>query len=70
MTMAHDRDHDHPPPAPAPAPKPKIVPPLVSKTKPDRPRPDHPTLTPREPVDPRPHPSRRVGTVALRARPQ
>ena len=67
--MAHDRDHDHPLPHPAPLPKAKPQP-LVSKTTPDRPRPDHPSVTPREPIDPRPHPSRRLATASMRARPR
>ena len=62
--MSHDRDHDHPAPAP-PAPAPV---PLHSKDCPDRKRREHPTLVPREPVDPKVHPSRRPFPV-LRARP-
>jgi len=54
--MSHDRDRDHPPPA--------VVPPKVpapgSHQKPDRFRAEHPTPVPREPVDPRSHPSRRI----------
>jgi len=54
--MAHERDHDHPP-QPASLP-PKEKSPLVSRTKPDCKRREHPSVTPREPVDPRLHPSR------------
>jgi len=53
--VAHDRDHDHPPPAPLP---PKAPAPLSSKPKPDSKRREHPNAIPREPVDPRVHPSR------------
>ena len=52
--MSHDRDRDHPTPAALP---PKL-PPLASKTKPDRIRAEHPTPEPREPIDPRSHPIR------------
>jgi hypothetical protein len=63
--MAHDRDHDHPPPQPA-----SIGPreaPLASAPCPDRKRHEHPTVVPREPVDPKSHPSRRL-EARLRAR--
>jgi hypothetical protein len=53
--MSHERDHDHPQPLP-----PRELAPLVSKQKPDRIRCDHPTVVPREPVDPKTHPSRRL----------
>lgn len=53
--MSHDRDRDHRPPLPpreeAPAPG--------SEPKPDRERCEHPAPVPREPVDPKSHPSRR-----------
>jgi hypothetical protein len=62
--MSHDRDHDHPSPLPPREPEP-----LVSKQTPDRTRCDHPTIVPREPVDPKTHPSRRVGFLHLHARP-
>ncbi|HET7728697.1 MAG TPA: hypothetical protein VFK48_01575 [Usitatibacter sp.] len=62
--MSHDRDHDHP--APAPAPKPPPVP-QESRKCPDRGRSEHPSIVPREPVDPKSHPSRRI--LAMRARP-
>ncbi len=52
--MSHDKDHDHPP-APTP---PREPAPLVSRQKPDRLRTEHPSPAPREPVDPRSHPSR------------
>jgi hypothetical protein len=56
--MSHDRDHDHPPPHPAPmAPR---VPPVASSPCPDRKRHEHPSVQPREPVDPKNHPSRRL----------
>lgn len=61
--MSHDRDHDHPPVEPPPK-EPK--PPLESKRCPDRKRREHPGTEPREPVDPRPHPSR---PISARARP-
>ena len=54
--MAHDRDHDrhgNPPP-------PKPPTPLESTACPDRKRSEHPTAVPREPVDPKTHPSRRA----------
>ncbi|HST02473.1 MAG TPA: hypothetical protein VLJ84_12515 [Usitatibacter sp.] len=57
--MSHERDHDHPP-APTPrheAPAPSSLP------KPDRTRAEHPTSVPREPVDPRSHPSRRLSAA-------
>ena len=54
--MAHDRDRDHPPPAETPPKEPE----LVSRNKPDRIRAENPTPTPREPLDPRSHPSRRA----------
>jgi hypothetical protein len=61
--MSHDRDHDHPEPLPPREPEP-----LVSKQKPDRTRCDHPTVVPREPVDPKTHPNRRLVLNAARAR--
>lgn len=61
--MSHDRDHDHPVPGAPPRPPQ----PLESRRKPDRQRSDHPTEIPREPVDPKMHPSRRQW--GLRARP-
>ena len=63
--MSHERDREHPP-QPAPAPAPRAHGPS-SEPCPDRKRSEHPTVVPREPVDPRPHPSRRG--AALRARP-
>jgi hypothetical protein len=62
--MSHERDHDHPPPLP-----PRELPPRVSKQKPDRIRCDHPTVVPREPVDPKTHPSRRLRFARVRTRP-
>jgi len=63
--MAHDRDHDHPPPQPASiGPR---EPPLARAPCPDRKRHEHPTVVPREPVDPKSHPSRRL-EARLRAR--
>ena len=53
--MSHDRDHDHPPPAALP---PREKAPLLSRPKPDSKRREHPSTAPREPVDPRLHPSR------------
>jgi hypothetical protein len=50
--MSHDRDHDH---------RPAGIPP-----KPEDKRREHPTPVPREPVDPRPHPSRRPEPVHSR----
>ena len=66
--MSHERDREHPPqPAPPhPQPAPKGHGP-GSEPCPDRKRSEHPTVVPREPIDPRPHPSRRP--FALRARP-
>ncbi len=72
--MAHERDHDRPPVAP---PRPPQSP-HSSEPKPDRERCDHPTIVPREPVDPKVHPNRRRvfarpsarrGVARLRARP-
>jgi hypothetical protein len=54
--VSHDRDHDHRAPAPVPPREPL----LQSSDCPDRKRPEHPTVKPREPVDPRVHPSRRI----------
>ena len=54
--MSHDRDHDHPP-QPGPLP-PKVKAPLLSRRKPDSKAREHPSPAPREPVDPRLHPSR------------
>ena len=52
--MAHDRDHDHPPVAlPPRGPRP-----LSNRARPDQSRREHPTAVPREPVDPKSHPSR------------
>ena len=62
--MSHDRDHDHRT-APSPAPREPV---LHSTDCPDRKKPEHPTGVPREPVDPRVHPSRRP-SPALRVRP-
>jgi hypothetical protein len=56
--MSHDRDHDHPPSSPPP----KGPQPLISNPKPDCKRPEHPTSEPREPLDPRAHPNRRLVT--------
>jgi hypothetical protein len=53
--MSHERDHDHPP-APVAIPR---EPELRSRPKPDHRRREHPTVVPREPIDPRTHPSRR-----------
>ena len=64
--MSHERDHDHPPPAIVPPREPE---PLGSNPKPDRQRPEHPTILPREPVDPLPHPSRRLRAPPPRAHP-
>jgi hypothetical protein len=54
--MSHDRDHDHKVPHVPPPREPM----LHSTDGPDRKKPEHPTGTPREPVDPRPHPGRRL----------
>jgi hypothetical protein len=54
--MSHDRDHDHRTPSPPPPREPS----LHSTDCPDRKRPEHPTVEPREPLDPRVHPSRRL----------
>jgi len=54
--MSHERDHDHRPEPAALPPKEKA--PLLSRRKPDSKRREHPTAEPREPVDPRLHPSR------------
>jgi len=63
--VSHDRDHDHP--SPAPAPREVRPPPLpASNPKPDRPRAEHPSIVPREPVDPRSHPSRRLRIAGAR----
>ena len=51
--MAHDKDHDHPP-----VPAPREPRPLSQRVRPDYKRREHPTPVPREPVDPRAHPSR------------
>ena len=64
--MSHDKDHDHPQP---PVVTPREPEPLGSKPKPDRERREHPTVLPREPVDPRTHPSRRLRRAPLRAYP-
>ena len=57
--MSHEKDREHPPePPPKPAPAP------TSKTMPDRKYSEHPSPVPREPIDPRQHPSKRI-----RARP-
>ncbi|HEX5128414.1 MAG TPA: hypothetical protein VFV90_01650, partial [Usitatibacter sp.] len=53
VTMAHDKDHDH-----APPPSPRAPRPLSERLRPDYKRREHPTSEPREPVDPRAHPSR------------
>jgi hypothetical protein len=60
--MSHDRDHDHRTP-PAPPPR---EPHLDSTDCPDCKRTQRPTDVPREPVDPRPHPSRRMVARAAR----
>jgi hypothetical protein len=60
--MAHERDHDHPPP---PTPRQDPAQPS-SLPKPDRVHADHPTGVPREPVDPRSHPSRRLSAARPR----
>jgi hypothetical protein len=52
--MAHDRDHDHPPVVPPP----RGPQPLASRQRPDYKRREHPSPLPREPVDPKSHPSR------------
>ena len=62
--MSHERDREHPQPHVHP---PRAPAPPSSEPCPDRKRSEHPTAVPREPVDPRPHPSRRG--VVLRARP-
>jgi hypothetical protein len=54
--MSHDRDHDHRTPSALPPREPQ----LHSADCPDRKRPEHPAVVPREPVDPRVHPSRRI----------
>lgn len=54
--MSHDRDHDHGPLPGAIAPKDPRT--LASHPKPDCKRPEHPSAEPREPIDPRTHPSR------------
>ena len=53
MTMAHDRDHDRPPVL-----QPRGPEPLASRLRPDYKRREHPSALPREPVDPKSHPSR------------
>jgi hypothetical protein len=63
--VSHERDHDHRPPETLP---PRDEPPPGSKQKPDRPHSEHPTVVPREPIDPRTHPSRRLA-ARLRLRP-
>ena len=65
--MSHERDREHPQPQPHPHPAPPKGHGPSSEPCPDRKRSEHPTLVPREPVDPRPHPNRRV--LAMRARP-
>ena len=52
--MAHDRDHDHQ----GTAPPPREPLPVESKPCPDRKRREHPDGVPREPVDPKSHPTR------------
>ena len=64
--MSHERDREHPKPQPHLHPPKEHAPPS-SEPCPDRKRSEHPTVVPREPVDPRTHPSRRL--VTLRARP-
>lgn len=64
--MSHERDREHPP-QPAPPPHPPKSHGPASEPCPDRKRSEHPTVVPREPVDPRPRPNRRA--AALRARP-
>ncbi|MGZ5061691.1 MAG: hypothetical protein ACXWG3_16000 [Usitatibacter sp.] len=61
--MSHDKDREHPPP-----PSPKDPAPLASRPKPDCKRVEHPSAIPREPVDPRTHPSRGgcMSRVAMR----
>jgi len=51
--MAHDKDHDH-----QPVTTPREPRPLSQRLRPDYKRREHPTTEPREPVDPRAHPSR------------
>jgi len=51
--MSHDRDHDHHAPEPREVRTPHVP---ASNPKPDRPRSEHPSIVPREPVDPRTHP--------------
>ena len=63
--MSHERDRERPQPHPYPAPPREHS--RSSEPCPDRKRSEHPSIVPREPVDPRPHPSRRG--VALGARP-
>jgi hypothetical protein len=62
--MSHEKDRDHQVPAAQP---PREPDPLTSRKTPDRKHPEHPTVVPREPVDPKIHPSRRV--IAERLRP-
>ena len=58
--MSHDRDHDHRT-APPPVPREPV---LDSTDCPDCKRSDRPSGTPREPVDPRVHPSRHARACA------
>ena len=53
--MSHEKDRDHQAPAVHP---PREPDPLTSRKTPDRKRPEHPTVLPREPIDPKTHPSR------------
>jgi hypothetical protein len=52
VTVAHDRDHDHPPVPP------RDTRPHTNRLRPDYKRREHPTAVPREPIDPKSHPSR------------
>jgi hypothetical protein len=51
--MAHDKDHDHPPVT-----LPRDVRGLLNRPRPEYKRREHPGGIPREPVDPKSHPSR------------
>jgi len=53
--MSHDRDHDHDSPVSLP---PREKPVTVSRPKPDTGQREHPAPEPREPVDPKIHPTR------------
>ena len=53
--MPHDRDHDDASPVSLP---PRDKPVTVSRPKPDSGKHEHPAPEPREPVDPKIHPTR------------